>query len=83
MPPLADASSSTMTCSSRKRCPDTRHPDTHPYVFVDDIAIRAADSVALLDTLNHLYHVAYRMGLRFNADKTETYTGRVLMQPEP
>ena len=42
-------------------------------MFVDDIAVRATNQAALLHTLNHLHHVAYRMGLRFNADKTETY----------
>ena len=40
------------------------------YVFVDDIAARATNEAALLDALDHLHHVAYRMGLRF---KTETY----------
>ena len=50
-----------------------RHPDTQVYVFVHASAIRATNEAALLDTLNHLHHVAYRMGLRFNADKTETY----------
>ena len=47
--------------------------DTQLYMFVDDIAVRATSQAALLDTLNHLHHVAYRMGLCFNADKTETY----------
>ena len=51
----------------------SRHPDAQLYVFVDDIAVRATNQAALLNTLNHLHHVAYRMGLRFNADKTETY----------
>ena len=51
----------------------SRHLDAQLYVFVDNIAVRAANHAALLDTLNHLHHVAYRMGLRFNADKTETY----------
>ena len=51
----------------------SQHPDTHLYVFVDDIPVRAADQATLLDTLNHLYHVSYCMGLCFNADKTETY----------
>ena len=43
------------------------------YVFVDDIAVRAASQAALLDTLNHLHHVTYLMGVRFCGDKTETY----------
>ena len=51
----------------------SRQADTQFYVFVDDIAVRATSQAALLDTLNHLHHLAYRMGLRFNADKTKTY----------
>ena len=45
------------------QAPLSRNPDTHLYVFVDDIAVRAADQASLLDTLNDLYHVVYRMGL--------------------
>ena len=51
----------------------SRQPDAQLYVFVDDIAVRTTSQAALLDTLNHLRQVAYRMGLCFNADKTETY----------
>ena len=51
----------------------SRSSQAHPWVFVDDIAVRAADQTALLDALNHLHHVAHRMGLHFNTDKTETY----------
>ena len=51
----------------------SRQPDAQVYVFVDDIAVRATKQAALLNTLNHLHHVAHRMGFRFNADKTETY----------
>ena len=50
-----------------------RQPDAQLHVFVDDIAVHATNQAALLDILKHLHHVAYRLGLRFNADKTETY----------
>ena len=43
---------------TKERCPGAQ-----PYVFVDDIAVRAPT----------LHDVAYTMGLRFNKDKTEVY----------
>ena len=67
-----------------------RQLDAQLYVFVDDIAIRATNQAALLDTLNHPHHVAYRMGLSLNADKTEGYhwarnynPGTIRWQPQP
>ena len=42
-------------------------------VFVDDIAIRAPTTDALLHTLDALHEVAHMMGLRFSKDKTEVY----------
>ena len=50
----------------------SRHPHAHVYVFVDDIAVRVAEQAGLLDLINRLYQVAYPVGLRFNADNTET-----------
>ena len=50
-----------------------RQPDANLYVFVDDIAVRAPDTTTLPTTLDDLNHVAHRMGLGFNADKTEIY----------
>ena len=50
-----------------------RQRDANLYVFVNDIAVRAPDTTTLLTTLDNLHHVAHRMGLRFNADKTEIY----------
>ena len=48
-------------------------PEACLYVFVDDIAVRAPTTDALLQTLNTLHEVAHTMGLRFNKDKTEVY----------
>ena len=59
-----------------------QHPQAHLYVFVDDIAVRAATKTFLTETLNHLHHVAQRMGLRFNADKTEIYHWARQYEPE-
>ena len=42
-------------------------------MFVDDIAVRAPTTDALLHTLDALHEVAHTMGLRFNKDKTEVY----------
>ena len=50
-----------------------RQSDANLYVFVDDIAVRAPDTTTLLTTLDNLHHVAHRMGLCFNPDKTEIY----------
>ena len=50
-----------------------RQLDANLYVFVDDSAVRAPDTTTLLTTLDNLHHVAHRMGLRFNADKTKLY----------
>ena len=50
-----------------------RQLDANLYVFVDDIAVGSPDTTTLLTTLDNLHHVAHRMGLRFNADKTEIY----------
>ena len=44
-----------------------------PLRFVDDIAVRAPTTDALLQTLDTLHEVAHMMGLRFNKDKTEVY----------
>ena len=55
----------------------SRHPSAHLYVFVDDIAVRATNQAALLDTLNHRHHVAYRMGLHFIRTKSKSTIGHV------
>ena len=51
----------------------SKQADAQLYVLVDDIAGRPTSPTALFDTLNHVHHVAYCMGLLFIADKTETY----------
>ena len=38
--------------------------------------------IHLTETLSHLHHVAHRMGLRFNADKTEMYQWSRQYEPE-
>ena len=53
---------------TKERC-----PEACLYVFVDDIAVRAPTTDALMQTLNTLHKVAHMMGLRFNKDKTEVY----------
>ena len=59
------------------------HPEAHLYVFLDDIAVRAAPKTALTETLNQLHHVAYLMGLHFNADKTGLYHWSCRYRLEP
>ena len=51
---------------TKERC-----PEACLYVFVDDIAVCAPTTEALLQTLDTLHEVAHMMGLRFNKDKTE------------
>ena len=53
---------------TRERC-----PDACLYVFVDDIAVRAPTTDALLHTPDTLHEVAHTMGLHFKKDKTEVY----------
>ena len=48
-----------------------RCPEACLYVFVDDIAVRAPTTEALLQTLDTLHEVAHMTGLHFNKDKTE------------
>ena len=48
-------------------------PEACLYVFVDDIAVHALTTEALLRTLDTLQEVAHTMGLSFNKDKTEVY----------
>ena len=60
----------------------TQHPTTQEYRFVDNITVRAPNKMELLNTLNHLHCVTYRMGLHFNAGKTKTYHWGRNYEPE-
>ena len=53
---------------TRERC-----PDAWLHVFVDDIAVPAPMTHALLHTIHTLHEVAHTMGLHFDKDKTEVY----------
>ena len=65
------------------REPRLCHPQAHLYVFVDDIAVRAASKPALTETQSQLHNIACQMGLCFNTDKTELYRCSRQYQSEP
>ena len=61
----------------------SRHPDALLYIFIDETAVRAADQTTLLDALNHLYRVTYRLGLTLTRIKPRPAIGSATKSPEP